>query len=131
MINSLKDLKFSKNAAKFFRKARAERTFPFPSTLFLPAPPERFGVLRNAAGVSLKKGSRIFNYSPPEFHFPVFDRRVGGRRTAPPIDFGARHALRGSPSAGSKSFAVLVFALPYKKNFCYNVGVSHLADCLF
>jgi len=60
---------------KFFARseeARAAREFLSPSTPFLPAPPERLGILRNAAGVSLKKGSRIFNYSPPNRILQVF-----------------------------------------------------------
>jgi len=83
MINSLNDLKFSKNAAKFFRKARAGREFPSPSTPFLPAPPERFGILRNAAGVSLKKGSHIFNYSPPNRILQIFGNGQRGLLAAP------------------------------------------------
>jgi len=47
-------------------EARAGREFPSPSTPFLPAPPEQIGILRNTAGVSQKKGSRTFNYSPPK-----------------------------------------------------------------
>ncbi|TSC74961.1 MAG: hypothetical protein G01um101433_972, partial [Parcubacteria group bacterium Gr01-1014_33] len=46
--------------------AEAGREFPSPSTPFLPAPPERFGILRNAEGVSLKNGSRIYKYRPFE-----------------------------------------------------------------
>ena len=37
MINSLNDLKFSKNAAKFFRKARAGREFLSPNSSSLKA----------------------------------------------------------------------------------------------
>jgi len=63
---------FFRARAKFFRKARAGREFLSPSTSFLPAPPERFGILRNACGVSLEKGSRIFNYSPPNRILQIF-----------------------------------------------------------
>jgi len=107
MINSLNDLKFSKNAAKFFRKARAGREFPSPSTPFLPAPPERFGILRNAAGVSLKKGSRIFNYSPPIQNEAAFSKPEGGTREARPTDFPPifPNEFGASPSATRTVFS--------------------------
>ena len=71
MILLLKSISRASEKFFIFRREAATRTeasarweFLFPSTPFLPAPPERFGILRNARGVSLKKGSRIFNYSP-------------------------------------------------------------------
>ena len=132
MINLLKDLKFSKNSAKFFRKARAGREFPSPSTPFLPAPPERFGILRNARGVSLKKGSRIFNYSPPNRILQIFGSGQRGSPCLPArqvepllppsknreVQYGARERIRTSkplralPPQGSASasFATRAFS---------------------
>lgn len=54
MINSLKDLKFSKNVAKIFGKRGRGWPFPSPSTPFLPAPPPtcppKFQRLRSGLG---------------------------------------------------------------------------------
>ncbi len=64
-------------------EARAGREFPSPSTPFLPTPPERFGILRNAAGVSLKMGSRIIQYRPPNRILQIFGSGKRGLLAAP------------------------------------------------
>ena len=43
---------------------KAGREFLSPSPPFLPAPPERFWMSQNAAGVLLKMGSRYFQNIP-------------------------------------------------------------------
>ncbi|OIO32128.1 MAG: hypothetical protein COY99_01900 [Candidatus Yonathbacteria bacterium CG_4_10_14_0_8_um_filter_47_645] len=42
----------------------------------------RFGILRNAAGVSLKMGSSIINDSPPDI-----EKLRSGRHYTPPVSF--------------------------------------------
>ncbi len=43
----------------------------------------------------------------------------------------ARHPIQRLAKRRFEIPCSLVFALPHKKNFRYNVDVSHLADCLF
>jgi hypothetical protein len=88
-------------------EARAGREFIFPTPLFLPAPPERSVWRAKRAVSSVQKRFGFRQTNAPQSNFQKFCQRIQPRETRQRTETLARRAWRGSPSAGSKSLAIL------------------------
>ena len=88
-------------------KARAGREFLSPQLPFLPAPPERSVWRAKRAVSSAQKRFGFRQTNAPELNFREFCRLIQPREARQRTETLARRARRGSPSAGSKSLAIL------------------------
>jgi len=85
-------------------KARAGREFPFPKTLFFPAPPERRFPAAPQARQSVNFVQNRFGFgciNAPVSNFQEFYRQIRRRFAPPCTGKWVRRAQRGSPKRGS------------------------------
>ena len=102
---------FAKQNTKFGgggKRGRAKIPSPQPP-FFLPARASSFASAARSAAIR-SFSQKMFEQSciiPPISNFPIFARPIRPREARKSMETLARRARRGSPSAGSKSLAIL------------------------
>jgi len=97
-------MKFELAAKKFWSPARARRKGGVGGEF------RRARAFRRSEAEAVNSVQKMFEQSciiPPISNFPIFARPIQPREARKGMETRARRAQRGSPSAGSKSLAIL------------------------